>query len=195
MNPLFDKTYELTMTVLGYASKFGRVLGRFSGGRLSQILNKPADELLHSPLSMSVIVTWFTILPMLFILNAVIRHMKRRRVGLIYQDKQMTTGTVTAIEWKRLANGAYSKLTKDRYAKIQYKVNGSNWAFKAPAGGLLNGDTASVIYEKSKPSKVLLERDYREGWRGWWIEIPLAVAGIAEIIFIAAALIIVYTNI
>lgn len=32
MNPLFDKTYELTMTVLGYASKFGRVLGRFSGG-------------------------------------------------------------------------------------------------------------------------------------------------------------------
>lgn len=31
MNPLFDKANELTMTVLGYASKFGHVLERFSG--------------------------------------------------------------------------------------------------------------------------------------------------------------------
>ncbi len=188
MDSVIIKIHGLVIIVLEFVSRFGKILNRFApGGTLDDLLNKPAEELLHTQSSMAVVLIFFSLLPVMFILNAVIRNIKRKRIGVFMKNRCRVDGIVSEIVWKKFDDGSYDELTKDRYAKVSYKVKYKEYILRCPAGGILKGDKVCVVCEKTKPTQAMLERDYEDAMKGRISEIILGVIGAFIIIVMYTA--------
>ena len=170
---------DIMFNILDWFVRLGKILNRIFN---LDIPYTTPEELLYSTKGMAMVIGFISILPVIFILDALIQHLKRKHAGVIMKNKRTVSGVVMDIHWKKMGNGAYSKITGDRFATVNYIVKGEKYILRCPAGGILKGDKVQIVYEEEKPDNAMLERDYNEGQKGHIREKIMAALGILVIL-------------